>query len=191
MDNKCLSKLKLLGKEIRVDNGNIEDIEDIKDIFVTGWYILKNSIYFIIDSSKGNEVIKARIDERVAQEVIADGCIEIEYDSNTNYIHIDLTMIDNKWYTYDIIYFDNGKMCIVDRSKVMVYPIFDTKEFGMLYFIVVGTESYVINDKLQLFLVPHDSIKCRTLHINVGNGTTGLKVRKANIEEAEWFMGNN
>lgn len=36
MDNKCLSKLKLLGKEIRIDNGNIEDIEDIKDIFVTG-----------------------------------------------------------------------------------------------------------------------------------------------------------
>ena len=188
MDNKCLNKIKLLGKEIHVDNINTEDIGDI---FVTGCYILKNSIYLIIDSSKGNEVIKARIDERVAQEVIADGCIEIEYDSNTHYTHIDLTMIDSKWYTYDIIYFDNGKMCIVDRNRVMVYQIFDTKEFGKVFFIVVGNGSYVINDKLQLFLVPHDNSRCRTLHINVGNGTIGLKVREANIEEADWLMGNN
>lgn len=188
MDNKCLNKIKLLGKEIRVDKSYIEDI---KDIFVTGCYILKNSIYFIIDSSKGNEVIKAKIDERLAHEVISDGCIEIEYDSNNNYIHIDLAVIDSKWYTYDIIYFDNGKMYIVDRSKVTVYQIFDTKEFGKVFFIVVENGSYVINDKLQLFLVPHDNSKCRTLHINVGNGTTVLKVREANIEEADWLMGNN
>ena len=29
MDNKCLSKIKLLGKEIRVDKSYIEDIKDI------------------------------------------------------------------------------------------------------------------------------------------------------------------
>ncbi len=188
MDNKCLGKIRLLGKEIRVDNSNIQNM---RDIVVTGCYILKNSIYFIVDSSKGNDIIKARIDERLAKEVISDGCIEIEYDSNTNYIHIDLAVIENKWYTYDIIHFDNGKMGIVDRSKVVVYQIFDTKEFGMVFYIAAGAAPYVINDKLQLFLVPHDDSKCKTLHINVGNGTSGLKIREANIEEVDWFMGSN
>ena len=187
MDNNSFSKIRLLGKEIEVDDSNIENM---KDIFITGCYILKNGIYFIADRDKGTEVIKARIDERLAQEVIADGCIEVEYDIN-NYIHIDLTAVDGKWYTYDILCFDNNRIGIVDKSKVAVYQKLDTREFGKVFFIAAGAKSYVINEKLQLFIVPHNGQNCRTLHVKYGNGTTGLKVRKVNIEEVDWFMGSN